>query len=129
VVSPSENSFTFDKTDLENGIRVFGPLVDGYIHTVFAYQATRALGYAKTTAPWKDRTGNARNGLGADTDWIPMEQHTIVLFHRVTYGIFLEVRWAGKYSVILPTIKKYGPDTMRLLQKMFQKMNTGGIVP
>lgn len=96
--------------------------IDGYIHAVMVYQSAKAKTYMQTEASWIDRTGNARNGLSANTGWKPKKSHTITLFHRMPYGIFLETRWAGRYAIILPTIQKFGPDTMRLLEKMFRNL-------
>lgn len=127
---PRQNGrITWSDDKLRRSIAEFGPKVDGYIHAVMAYQRSKLVGAMKTTAPWTDRTGNARNGLDGEVDWKPMVSHAIVLFHRVTYGIFLEVRWAGKYAVIVPTIRVGGPDTMRLLSKLFRKLKTQGLVP
>lgn len=103
--------------------------VDGMVHAIMDYQSTKALSYMKVNAKWTDRTGNARNGLGTEVGWIPRVSHSIRLFHRMWYGIFLEVRWAGKYAIILPTIQQFGPDTMRLLEKLFRKLNGGGGMP
>jgi len=96
--------------------------VDGYIHAVMIRQSAKAKSYMQQNAPWTDQTGNARNGLSATTQWTPKKSHSTTLFHRMSYGIFLETRWAGKYAIILPTIQKFGPDTMRVLEKMFSKL-------
>ena len=112
----------FDSKTLGRNLESFSPKVDGMIHAVMAYQATAAEAHMKTTAPWRDRTGNARSGLSAVVLWTPMVSHMIRLFHRVPYGIFLEVRWAGRYAIILPTIQRFGPDTMRLMQKLFNRI-------
>lgn len=114
---------------LKRNLARFPDQVDGYIHGVMEYQATKGEGLMKTLAPWTDRTGNARSGLGAVTEWVPRTFHAIRLFHRVPYGIFLEVRWAGKYAIILPTLQRLGPDTMRMLSKMFSRLSTGGGSP
>lgn len=119
----------FDRRNLSRNIERLPEQVDGYIHAVMEYQATKALAHMKTTAPWTDRTGNARNGLGSAVEWEPRKSHAIRLFHRMWYGIFLETRWAGKYAIILPTIQKFAPDTMRLLEKMFRRLGTGGGMP
>lgn len=116
----------FDSKTLGNNLESFGPKVDGQIHAVMDYQSTKALSHMRTTAPWRDRTGNARSGLSTQVLWKPMSEHVIRLFHRVPYGIYLETRWAGRYSVILPTIQRFGPDTMRLLQKLFNRLGPGG---
>lgn len=128
-VKGSGRSFTFDDRDLRLNLNNLGPQVDGYVHAVCDYSGTNALGYAKRTAPWRDRTGNARNGLSLDVEWEPMVRHAIVLFHRVTYGVFLETRWAGRFAIIIPTVRKYGPETMRLLDKLFRKLKTRGVIP
>lgn len=120
-------TLTFDKKSLGRNIETLPAKVDGYIHAVMTYQSVKAVGYMKTTAKWTDRTGNARGGLSTAVVWEPMKLHAIRLFHRVPYGIFLEVRWAGKYAIILPTIRKFGPDTMRLLGKMFKQLGSGGV--
>lgn len=99
--------------------------VDGYIHAVVAYQAGKATAWMKTTAKWRDRTGNARSGLSVDVGWKPQESHSMTFFYRVAYGIFLEVRWAGKFAIIGPAIQKFGPETMRMLDKMFDKLAGG----
>lgn len=65
----------------------------------------------KQNAPWTDQTGNARNGLAArayDAD----EEHGIVLFHQVPYGIWLEVKWSGRYAIIAPSLEEFGPKVM-----------------
>lgn len=119
----------FNSKTLNRNLNSMSPALDGMIHAVVDYQATKAASHMKTTARWTDRTGNARNGLSAQVGWVPQQSHSIRLFHRVSYGIFLEVRWAGKYAIIAPTIQKFGPDTMRLLSKLFRKLRAGGGMP
>lgn len=73
--------------------------------------APQVANYAKINAPWTDQTGNARNGLTAQ----PYDEGTtvgIILYHQVSYGIWLEVRWAGRYAIINPTIDAMGPKVM-----------------
>lgn len=121
-------TLTFSDKQLGRSLRTLPKLIDGKIHAIFEYQGTKSLTWMKTTAPWTDRTGNARNGLGSEVFWVPLQEHTLRLFHRVAYGIWLEVRWAGKYAIIKPAIEKYGPDTMRLLNKLMSRLG-GGAVP
>lgn len=77
--------------------------------------------FAKLNAPWTDRTGNARNGLAArpfrDGDTIG-----IVIYHQVSYGIWLEVKWDGKYGIINPTIDAMGPQVMRRFDRLLERL-------
>ena len=112
----------FNANNLGRNVKALPDKVDGYIHTIVVRQSISALAYMKVNAKWTDRTGNARNGLGAEVIWKPKELHAIRLFHRMWYGIFLETRWAGRFAIILPTIQKFGPDTMRMFDRLFQKL-------
>ena len=76
----------------------------------------------KINAPWNDDTGNARQGLGARA-FSEENNHGIVLFHSVAYGICLEVRWNGRYAIILPTIEAYGPQIMDQCKGLLGRMN------
>jgi len=118
-------SLDFDTDPLGRNLSTLDDKVDGAVHAVMSYQATKAESHMKTTAPWTDRTGNARSGLRTEVGWVPRKSHSIRLFHSVPYGIFLEARWAGRYAVIIPTIQQFGPDTMRLLGKLFGKLGGG----
>lgn len=115
----------FNANNLGRNINKLPEKVDGYIHTVMVRQSISAVAYMKVNARWTDRTGNARNGLSTEVEWKPKELHAIRLFHRMWYGIFLETRWAGRYAIILPTIQKFGPETMQLLDRLFRKLGGG----
>ena len=75
----------------------------GALDAFAADNAQRLQDEARQNAPWEDRTGNARSGLmgssGREGRFI-----LIVLAHTVFYGKFLELRWGGRYAIILPTI-------------------------
>ena len=70
--------------------------------------------YMKANAPWQDRTGMARDGLTAE--YVEEgHKHMIYLYHTVDYGIWLEIRWNGRYAIIEPTVHEYSPAIMRNL--------------
>lgn len=77
--------------------------------------AQELVDYAQTNAPWEDRSGDARSGLEAGVN-VENGQFDVELYHTVEYGIWLEVRWGGRYAIIIPTIEAIGP-------KLFAKMN------
>lgn len=119
-------SLEINSQTLRRNINELPEKVDGAIHAVMVYQSGHAVSYMKTNAKWTDRTGNARNGLDSAVLWNPGVSHAIRLFHRMWYGVFLESRWAGKYAIILPTIQRFGPDTMSMLQHLFRRLGSGG---
>ncbi len=75
--------------------------------------------YAKDHAPWGDVTGNARQALYAGVEELANDTVRLYLSHGVFYGLFLEVRFAGRYSVIWPTIETYLPQIRQSLQEIF----------
>lgn len=77
--------------------------------------------FARATAPWTDQTGNARNGLMGSYDK-EGTKHTITLAHSVPYGIWLEVRWAGRYAIIAPSIETEAPRIMHMFTKLIEKL-------
>jgi len=123
----SSGTFTYDNKTLQRNLEELPDRVDAYVHATVDYGSQKVVAYAKQNATWTDRTGAARSGLRTITEWVPRKRHAIVLFHSVTYGIWLEVRFAGRYAIILPTLQVQGPEVMRLLNKLFDRLGTGGL--
>lgn len=76
---------------------------------------------AKANARWTDRTTNARNGLNAQTVQPSDMVYSLTLAHRVPYGVFLEVRWSGRYAIIEPTLREYGPRVMQTFDGLLSR--------
>lgn len=94
--------------------------IDRILATTFRYYEPQVENYMKMNAPWTDQTGNARNGLAARSGRTG-KTHFIVAFHQVPYGIWLETRWSGKYSIIVPTIEAFGPQVMASLRGILNR--------
>lgn len=77
--------------------------------------------FMKQNASWTDRTGNARAGLRAVAS-ATLKSVQIDLFHSVPYGIWLEVRWAGRYSIIPLAVKEAGTGMMEDLAALFARL-------
>lgn len=77
--------------------------------------------YMKINAPWTDRTSNARNGLAARA-YRDKDEIGIVLFHQVTYGIWLETRFGGKYAIIEPTIQAMSTKVMARFERILDRI-------
>lgn len=123
----SRGSVVFDGKVLGRNLDTLSDRVDTSIAALMDFQASKTEKYAKETAPWTDRTSNARNGLRTETEWVPKKFHALRLFHTMPYGIWLEIRHAGRFAVIAPTIKVQGVATMRLLNQLLGKLKAGGL--
>ena len=79
---------------------------------------------AKRDRPWTDRTHAAREGL---FDAIAADARTgvidIYLSHGVDvdYGKHLELRWNGRYAVILPTVRELLPELRERLEGLMDE--------
>jgi hypothetical protein len=100
-------SFHFEG-NLTARLNQFGPKVKHAMVAAAGYTATHAESYMKDQAPWTDRTGAARNGLGTKVV-VETNKVAIVLYHSVPYGVYLETRWDGKYAIIESTMAAAGP--------------------
>jgi hypothetical protein len=87
--------------------------------------APQAEAYMKGNAPWTDRTGNARSGLRARVRKNGENTVAIVLYHSVPYGVFLEVRWGGKYGVIPAAMAMAGPLWVEALGRLLFDQKVG----
>jgi hypothetical protein len=91
------------------GIKFTG---DGPLRQKIEALKDEMVAWAKDNAPWKDRTTDAREGLQGAVVWSDATHFTIFLGHGkdIYYGIWLEVRWGGKYAIVLPTIHHFAPQ-------------------
>lgn len=98
-----------DTKNLVSGIEEHDKKVKRLIASEFIYGEGEAVRFAKINAPWTDQTANARSGLHAKASSINGgESFELLLAHSVPYGIWLEVRWSGKYAIIMPTLNVIG---------------------
>lgn len=115
-------SFELDMKPLLRNIAVLDERTDLGIAGVVEYWDSRIEAHMKIAAPWTDRTGNARAGLFAKAGHEKDQRHWIDLGHRVPYGIWLEIRWGGRYAIVFPTLVMYGPKIMQTLNKLFARL-------
>lgn len=107
----------WDMGTLKTNLTGLDDKVDRALAAVVEFHAPRAQAYARQNAPWNDQTSNARNGLRAEAQHKRF-LHSIVIFHSVPYGIWLEVRWEGKYAIIMPTVQHEGKEVMKTASKL-----------
>jgi hypothetical protein len=116
----------FTKNSLSPGIKNLIPVLNRNVYQVLRFHQPKVVAHAKTNAPWEDRTSNARNGLNAQVDVIAPHVYALTLYGSVPYQIWLEVRFAGKYAIIMPTIRIYGPLVMASFTKLLERMDILG---
>lgn len=94
-----------------DGIMVWfnGPDFTGEAQREFEAAASDVLNYAKQNAPWTDRTGAARAGLGVEVSH-SFGEVVLSLYHTVDYGLWLEVIQNGRFATIMPTLEHYAPQ-------------------
>jgi len=114
--------FSFNGDALAGAVKRIDNQVDRGMAAAAHYHSARAQGYARANAPWTDRSTNARNGLFAKVNRRGPGSYQIVLFHTMPYGVWLEIRWSGRYAIIRPTIDHEGPEVMRTVSQLFGSM-------
>jgi hypothetical protein len=113
---PSSN-FHWEGDLNEQRIQQIGPTIKRAMVAAAGRTAPQAEAWMKSNARWTDRTGNARNGLTARSV-VSTNSVKVVLSHSVPYGIWLEVRWDGKYAIIEPAIQEWAPRMMELVARL-----------
>ena len=78
----------------------------GRVRSIARDAAPEAEAHMRRNAPWQDRTGQARKLLMAE--WKDDGSAvTLYLIHGAAYGIWLELRHAGHYAIIAPTVHEF----------------------
>lgn len=115
----------FDFDSLTPRLQRLLPQLDAAVGEIFDAMALQAESQMRAQATWTDRTGNARNGLMADHVAETMVRHTLVLYHSMPYGVYLEVRWSGRYGVIGPVMLETADHLNQLLALAFARVMRG----
>lgn len=116
------STFTINMKPLLGRIDALPGKIDLAVGSAIQFEAPRATSAMRSGAGWKDQTGNARNGLTATPVHVPGVKHALVLHHSVPYGIWLEVRYSGRYEIILPTVHTSGMSVMRTLSLLMRRI-------
>ncbi len=77
--------------------------------------------WMKENAPWTDRTGNARQTLYTEVQDVVNEMVTIIMSHGVNYGIYLELKNAGRFAIVNPALDHFAPKIWADVKRMLAK--------
>lgn len=98
---------------------LYGNTVIDTVGGVADYHAPIIEADMKATASWRDRSGNARQGLHAER----VEGKgvvAIVMWHTMDYGKWLEVRFSGRYAILWPSVLRFAPRVFKMLREVFK---------
>jgi hypothetical protein len=119
-----QKSFRWKSDTLFTNMKGFDERCNKAVGAAVEFQSVRSEAYMKKNATWKDRTGNARNGLFTATKH-EGNSHSLLLSHSVSYGIWLEVRDGGKYGIIIDAWLRGTVELTALLGKLFANAGKG----
>jgi len=103
----------------------FPEMADAYVSAI--HEGVRAVAqrwapeietWMKQHAPWTDRTGNARQTLYTEVEDVANLMVNLILSHGVYYGIFLELKNAGKSAVVNPALGHFAPKIWADVKRM-----------
>lgn len=117
-------SLVWDDRQLVNALGSFNARYEKQLFGLTRIYATRATAYARKNAIWTDRTGNARNGLSSRGEK-DGRVYRVTVFHGVPYGIWLEVKFSGRYAILRPTVDALGPQFLHDAGKLFSLASGG----
>lgn len=119
----NKGGVVWQKDEISPNLKKMGMKFHPRMMALMTYNAQAMQDDMRVNASWTDRTSNARNGLFAKAVYdAGSRKYIIVLYHTVPYGIWLEMRWSGKYAIINPTMQTGGPQVMSDLRKFLRKV-------
>lgn len=131
----SDGNIYVDISDVVGGLYRFANFTRGACRKACKQFAEEIVPIMQANAPWNDRTGNARDNLGAEY----FEENVgdndlevgVRLFHGVSYGIFLEYNGVRTLSylsrqrpILVPTMESQeSQELLNNLQRQFSKIS------
>jgi hypothetical protein len=95
-------------------LAVLDKRVEEAVAIIFDHFALIAENEMKAGARWTDRTGNARAGLVSEASRDGGNFY-LNLASMASYGIWLEIRWSGKYAIVGPVQEQIAPRLAQMI--------------
>lgn len=114
----TDSGFSFDEDSLSGSLNFSGQSLGESVIDVLQDDAEMVLDYAQSNAPWADRSGLARSGLGVDVYRDGLDV-SLVLYHTVDYGLWLETIQSGRFATIMPTLEALAPGIFESINAEF----------
>jgi hypothetical protein len=124
----TDSGFRWDYDKIRPSLKSAPQKGRAYLSRITTYHAMRAQTYARIMARWRDRSGNARGGLTgvADNSGSGSWHYELILYHQMKYGIWLEIRWSGRYAIIKDTLRQEAPQYFKTAEQVLDKMFGSG---
>lgn len=98
----------------------YGERVRAAVFLVAQLIADTAESRSKAEASWQDRSGNARQGLTGLAQLAAHDLVSVYLYHKMSYGVWLELARGGPYRIILPTLESLYGEVMAKLREVLR---------
>lgn len=105
---------------VKRNMAAYGVAAKRTVWNIGLFWAPQLEAYAKQNRPWTDRTGNARQTLHATVLDLGNGKVAIILSHGVSYGLWLEIKSAGKWAILWPTLHAHIPAISQMLKDIFK---------
>lgn len=114
--------FNLDIGTLQHTLAGIPPKADAALKVLAETGALSMQNYARSNAPWTDRTAHARQRLEGTVESIP-KGYRIIIAHGVDYGIYLECAHEKKYAILQKTVDTVGnQEVLPALEKLWEKI-------
>jgi hypothetical protein len=109
-----------DTRTLLNGLDGYARRMEELPYQICTYFAPTVEGAAKEDAVWTDRTGNARQSLRGVAERLGKGAAALYLYHGMDYGKHLELKYQGRYAVIMATLERYYPEIQQMARDVLR---------
>lgn len=100
--------------DVADNVAAYGEVLLSQFGEMFLELGIDMAAWMKANRPWNDISGNARRGLRTAIS-LDRGLYSLYLIHSVKYGLYLELRHAGRYAVLLPALRVAATEIGRRL--------------
>lgn len=112
--------FKIDMSPINKGVEAMGVKMRQALLMYMTTKAAELEGKMKTTRPWVDRTGMAKQTLTARVSQPSQTILRITCAHGVDYGIWLELAHGKNWAIVAPTIREEAPKIVQGLGNIMQ---------
>ena len=115
------SSFRFDPSDMLERFAMAESRAPIAMRMYAETAAKKLESSAKQHAPWKDRTGHARQRLTGKVEGVH-NGYKLILAHGVDYGVWLELAHEKRFAIIEPTINKEGTSILKGFERLLERL-------